>query len=79
MTPPDSPATEAPPNWTGTLTRVDPTTIRGEIRDRWFWVIDLVVTRLPDGTYRAEGFLGETPDALRLPGESLMREPLTEV
>jgi hypothetical protein len=65
----------AAPLWTGTLRR-DGDTLRGIVRDRWHWEVELVIRRGPDGSYQVEGWLGETPLGLRLDGEDENRNPI---
>ena len=63
------------PVWRGTLTR-DGDTLRGVVRDAQQWGVELVIRRTAEGVYECVGYLGETPEALRLPGEDEMREPI---
>ncbi len=63
--------------YTGTI-RQTPDGLRGELRDEWGWAIQLSGrTAVVDGVkvLELDGVLGETPVALRLPGETAMREP----
>ena len=58
----------------GRLSRNDDGTLAWKIRDSFGWVIS--GTAVKDGaSYRMEGVLGPTPEALQLPGETEMREP----
>jgi hypothetical protein len=50
--------------------------LRGVVRDAQQWGVELVIRRTAEGVYEVEGFLGPTPEALRLPGEDEMRELL---
>lgn len=62
--------------WTGVL-RATPEGLRGELRDPFGWVLTLAgETVVVDGRkeLRFTGTLGETPAALRLPGETVMRD-----
>lgn len=59
--PPDS-----KPQYTGRLTRNPDGTLAAVIADAWGWEIHLTGFR-EKGAYRLEGYLGKTPEALRLP------------
>lgn len=64
MTPAD--AQKSKPQYTGRLTRNQDGTLAAVIADAWGWEIHLTGFR-EDGSYRLEGYLGKTPEALRVP------------
>lgn len=61
--------------YTGHLSRNDDGTLSWSIADRWGWLISGTATKDPAGGYVLEGTLGPTPEHLRLPFETAMREP----